>query len=252
MLWAKCNREAVEEAGLLGDCVFFMRAGAAGSQRYSTLIWAGDQCVDWSEDDGLPSVITAALTLGMSGFGLHCCDIGGYTTLFHLKRDEELLLRWLEFACFTPVMRTHEGNRPDSNVQLYDSEELIAAAARLCASTTALLPYLKACVQENEEKGLPVMRPLFLAAPEDEPRAYDRGTLQLSAGRRPAGCPGGGARSREPDASGCRRGSGSISGAAKRYSGGETSVPAPMGKPPVFWRGDRPGAALFETAANLI
>ena len=29
MLWAKCNREAVEEAGLLGDCVFFMRAGAA-------------------------------------------------------------------------------------------------------------------------------------------------------------------------------------------------------------------------------
>ena len=32
LLWAKCNREAVEEAGLLGDCVFFMRAGAAGSQ----------------------------------------------------------------------------------------------------------------------------------------------------------------------------------------------------------------------------
>ena len=52
MLWAKCCREAVEESGLLGDCVFYMRAGAAGSQRYSTLIWAGDQCVDWSDDDG--------------------------------------------------------------------------------------------------------------------------------------------------------------------------------------------------------
>ena len=90
VLWAECNREAVEESGKLGECVFFMRAGAAGSQKSATLIWAGDQCVDWSADDGLPSVITAALTLGMSGFGLHTCDAGGYTTLFYLKRDEEL------------------------------------------------------------------------------------------------------------------------------------------------------------------
>ena len=56
-LWARCNREAVEECGLLGDCVFFMRAGATGSQRYATLLWAGDQCVDWLEDDGLPSAL---------------------------------------------------------------------------------------------------------------------------------------------------------------------------------------------------
>ena len=173
MLWAKCNREAVEESGLLGDCVFFMRAGAAGSQRYSTLTWAGDQNVDWSEDDGLPSVITSALTLGMSGFGLHSCDAGGYTTLFHLHRDEELLLRWLEFACFTPVMRTHEGNRPDSNVQLYSTPEIIARAARLSKLHTALLPYMKECVRENAETGVPVMRPLFFEAPED-PRSYVR------------------------------------------------------------------------------
>ena len=30
VLWAKCNREAVEEAGKLGEIVFYMRAGAAG------------------------------------------------------------------------------------------------------------------------------------------------------------------------------------------------------------------------------
>ena len=137
------------------------------------MIWAGDQCVDWSADDGLPSVITAALTLGMSGFGLHTCDAGGYTTLFYLKRDEELLLRWLEFTCFTPVMRTHEGNRPASNVQLYDSETVLKAAARLTKLHTALLPYLKHCVEQNSSCGLPVMRPLFLEAP-DEDIAYSR------------------------------------------------------------------------------
>lgn len=30
LLWARLNREAVEEAGKLGEIVFWMRAGAAG------------------------------------------------------------------------------------------------------------------------------------------------------------------------------------------------------------------------------
>ena len=249
MLWAKCNREAVEEAGKLGDCVFFMRSGAAGSQKYSTLLWGGDQCVDWSEDDGLPSVITAALTAGMSGYGLHCSDIGGYTTLFHLKRDAELLLRWTEFAAFTPVMRSHEGNRPDSNVQLYDTPELIAAAARLVRVHDALLPYLKACVRENTEKGLPVMRPLFLAAPEEK-RAYERGNYSYLLGDEllvaPVVQPGADSRlCWLPEGEWVHLWTG------KRLSGGEHTVSAPMGKPPVFYRAEGEYAGLFRQLAGI-
>lgn len=47
----------------------------------------------------------------MTGHGLHHSDIGGYTTLFEMKRSKELLLRWCDFSAFTPMMRTHEGNR---------------------------------------------------------------------------------------------------------------------------------------------
>ena len=72
----------------------------------------GDQNVDWSPDDGLASVVPAALSLAMTGHGLHHSDIGGYTTLFEMKRSKELLLRWCDFSAFTPMMRTHEGNRP--------------------------------------------------------------------------------------------------------------------------------------------
>ncbi|MEN1544116.1 TIM-barrel domain-containing protein, partial [Pseudomonas aeruginosa] len=79
-LWAKCNYEALEETGKLGEILFFMRAGSAGSQKYSTMMWAGDQNVDWSLDDGLASVVPAALSLAMTGHGLHHSDIGGYTT----------------------------------------------------------------------------------------------------------------------------------------------------------------------------
>ncbi|MBQ5490061.1 MAG: alpha-glucosidase, partial [Oscillospiraceae bacterium] len=171
-LWAKCNREAVEEAGLLGDCVFFMRSGFSGSGKYSTFLWAGDQCVDWSDDDGLPSVITAALTAGMSGFGLHGSDAGGYTSLFGLRRSKELLLRWLEFAAFTPIMRTHEGNRPESNFQVYSDEDTMKKAGRLSKLHTALLPYIRECVMINSELGVPVMRPLFFAS--EDSRAWER------------------------------------------------------------------------------
>ena len=248
LLWAKCNREAVEEAGLLGDCVFFMRAGAAGSGRYSTLTWAGDQCVDWSEDDGLPSVVTAALTLGMSGFGLHSCDAGGYTTLFGLKRDEELLLRWLEFACFTPVMRTHEGNRPDDNVQLYSSGEIIRKAARLSKLHTALLPYMKACVRENAETGAPVMRPLFFDAPDDA-RAYERENYSYFLGEEllvaPVVRPG-------EDERACYLPAGEWIHlwSGREYGPGEARVAAPMGYPPVFFRRGGAHEALFRSLAE--
>lgn len=242
-LWARCNREAVEETGLLGECVFFMRAGAAGSQKYATLVWAGDQCVDWSEDDGLPSVITAALSLGMSGYGLHTCDAGGYTTLFHLKRDRELMLRWLEFACFTPVMRTHEGNRPDSNIQIYSDDEMIRDAARLTCLHTALLPYLSECVRENAEEGMPVMRPLFMAEPECA-EAYRRELYSYMLGGDMIVCPvvEQGALTRSvwlPAGEWVHLWSG------ERFARGSHTVGAPMGEPPVFYRAESKYEELF-------
>lgn len=248
MLWARCNREAVEEAGKLGDCVFFMRSGAAGSQKYSILLWAGDQCVDWSEDDGLPSVITAALSAGLSGYGLHTCDIGGYTTLFHLHRDAELMQRWLEFAAFTPVMRTHEGNRPDSNIQLYDTPELLAFAARMTEMHNALLPYLKRCVEENAACGLPVMRPLFFLQPDAE-EAWDHRLYSYLLGDDLLVAP-----VVEPGAEKRRvwlpAGEWIHLWSGESYSGGWTEVAAPIGQPPVFYRRGTEFAALFESLKN--
>ena len=245
MLWARCNREAVEEAGKLGDCVFFMRSGAALSQRYATLIWAGDQCVDWSEDDGLPSVITAALTLGMSGYALHSCDIGGYTTLFHLKRDEELLLRWIEFAAFTPVMRTHEGNRPDSNVQIYDSPELIRAAARMTRIHDSLYPYLRRVMEQSAQEGLPVMRPLFFREPEAE-QAWNRDNYSYLLGSELLVAP-----VVQPGAAERRvwlpKGNWIHLWTGERFSGGEVTVPAPMGQPPVFYLADGSWSDFFRS-----
>lgn len=170
-LWARANREAVDEAGAAGEIVYFMRAGWTGSQKWCPMMWAGDQNVDWSKDDGLPSVIPAALSLAMSGHGLHHSDIGGYTTLFMLKRTKELFQRWTELAAFTPFMRTHEGNRPKDNWQFDSDEETLAHLASMTRLHVALKPYIQECVRDTARRGLPVQRPVFLHFEED-PEAW--------------------------------------------------------------------------------
>ena len=247
-LWAKCNREAVEESGMLGKCVFYMRAGAAETQRYSTLMWAGDQNVDWSADDGLPSAVTAALTLGMSGFGLNCSDAGGYTTLFYLRRDEELMKRWLEFSCFTPVIRSHEGNRPATNVQLYDTPELLAFTARITRLHDALLPYLREAVRQNAASGLPVMRPLFFAQDCAEAWRTDRYTYLLGDDLLAAPVVEPGAQTRSlwlPEGNWIHLWSG------EAFTGGNVQVKAPLGQPPVFYRAGSSFAPLFESLKQI-
>ena len=251
LLWAKCNREAVDESGLSREAVFFMRSGSAHCGQYSTLTWAGDQCVDFSKDDGLPSVITAALSLGMSGFGLHSCDCGGYTTLFTLKRTRELMMRWLEYSCFTPVMRTHEGNRPDSNIQMYSDDAIISCAARWSKVHSALAPYMEQLMKENEEKGIPVQRPLFFYDPSDD-RYYSRDLFEYMLGHDVLCAPvvEKGRKSRKvsfPEGSWVHMFTGEV------YEGKcEATVRAPLGTPPVFYRDGSAYKELFEQIRTIM
>ncbi|XP_070561503.1 sulfoquinovosidase-like isoform X3 [Ptychodera flava] len=171
VIWARMNREAVEESGKLGEVLYWMRAGYSGTQKYSTMTWAGDQFVDFSRGDGLPSVIPAALSLSVLGAGLAHFDVGGYTALFGYARSEELLLRSGEMAVFTPMMRTHEGNRPSENWQYYSSDGTLRKFARLTQLHHALADYTKHVVAEHVNQGLPAQRPLFLHYDKD-PETY--------------------------------------------------------------------------------
>ena len=242
-LWAKCNYDAVSEAGKLGEVVYFMRAGFTGSQKYCTLLWAGDQSVDFSRHDGLCTVISAALSAGMSGCGLTHSDIGGYTSLFDNTRTKEVFLRWAEMAAFTPVMRTHEGNRPDTNFQYYDDEDCMNRLARLVGIYTALAPMLKELVKENHECGIPVQRPLFLHH-EDDPRCYTE-QFEYLLGEDVLVAPVWQEAQTErsvylPEGEWVHLWSGNA------YEQGDHTVPAPMGDTPVFYRKGSRWASLME------
>jgi len=164
--------QLLEEVGREEDVVFFMRSGFTRSPRYSTLFWLGDQLVSWDESDGLKSAVTGLLTGGLSGYSLNHSDIGGYTTidnpLQNYHRSPELLRRWTELAAFTPVFRTHEGNIPERNAQVYSDEESLTHFARMAKVYRAWAPYRRQLVDEAAETGHPVVRHLFLHYPEDE------------------------------------------------------------------------------------
>jgi alpha-glucosidase len=239
--WAAANARAVAEAGRTGDAVFFMRAGYSGVQRYCPLLWAGDQCVDFSRHDGLATAITAALTSGLVGNAYHHSDIGGYTSLYGLRRTPEVFMRWAEMAAFTAIMRTHEGNRPAENFQWWEDDGVAAHLARMGRLFAALAPYRRRLMREAATAGLPLVRPLVLHFAADPATHAVRGQFLLGADLLVAPVTAAGAESWEvllPAGADWRH----LYTGRRHAGGGRVTVAAPFGAPPVFVRDSAPGA----------
>ncbi|WP_419255650.1 alpha-glucosidase [Caulobacter sp. ErkDOM-YI] len=249
-IWAKVNADAVERRGKTGEAVFFMRAGYSGVQRYCPLLWAGDQSVDFTRHDGIGTVVCAALSSGLLGNAYHHSDIGGYTSLFGNVRTAELLMRWSEMAAFTAVMRSHEGNRPDQNLQLDQDPQVLAHFARMTRVYRHLAPYLRDLRFEASEEGLPLQRPLFLHH-EDDPRTYAEQTQYLF-GRDLLVAPvleaGVSARSVY-----LPTGAGWVHvWSGETFDGGQSvEIAAPFGQPPVFHRVGADQSDLFQSLRSL-
>ena len=119
VLWAKVNADAIATRGKTGEAVFFMRAGFSGVQAHCPLLWAGDQSVDFTRHDGIGTVLTAALSSGLVGNAWSAITMSAVIpACTAMCGPQELLHRWIDLGAFTPVMRSHEGNRPDDNLQI--------------------------------------------------------------------------------------------------------------------------------------
>lgn len=243
VLWAKVNDRALAMRGRQGDAVFFMRAGFSGVSGHCPLLWAGDQSVDFTRHDGIGTVITGALSAGLVGNAYSHSDCGGYTSLHGNVRSEELMLRWCELAAFAPVLRSHEGNRPDDNLQYDSTPALLACFARWSRVHAHLAPYVRALCDEAVATGLPVQRPLFLHH-ADEPGLYGvqdqflygadlmvAPVIEEGATRRRVVLPG--------------TGPWRHAWSGEDFAPGTHDIAAPIGHPPVFYRPDSAFAALF-------
>lgn len=129
------------------------RSGFAGSQRYGVLPWTGDVSRSWS---GLKAQIPILLNMGMCGVPYIHSDAGGFAqgTL-----DEELYIRWLQFACFSPILRPHGSGIPSEPI--FFSRPTQDIVRKFMMLRYQLLPYNYSLAWENHHWGTPLARPLF-------------------------------------------------------------------------------------------
>lgn len=250
VLWAEVNAMALASRDKMGEALFFMRAGFSGVGRYCPLLWAGDQSVDFTRHDGIGTVLTGALSAGLVGNAYSHSDCGGYTSLHGNVRTAELMQRWCELAAFAPVMRSHEGNRPDDNLQYDSTPELLACFARWSRVHAALKPYVRALSDDAVATGLPLQRPLFLHFPDDPALFAVQDQYLYGPDMLVAPIIEEGATARRVVLPGNTPWRHVWTG--QDYGPGEHDVPAPLDAPPVFYRPESSYAALFASLPGAL
>ncbi len=146
-----------------------MRAGYSGSQRFGMIPWSGDVGRSWG---GLQSQMEIALQMGMQGMGYMHSDLGGFAGPV---LDDELYARWLQYGVFQPIFRPHaqEEVAPEPVYRAPRAKQLAAEAVRL---RYALLPYNYTTAFDNNQTGLPLMRPVLFEDSGSESNV-DTGTI---------------------------------------------------------------------------
>ncbi len=135
------------------------RACYAGTQKYST-VWTGDNQSLWHH---LQMVIPQLCNLGMSGFAFCGTDVGG----FGADCTPELLCRWVQAACFSPLFRNHAAKGTKDQEPWRFGKEVVDINRKYIELRYKLLPYIYDLFYQGEKTGLPVMRPLVLHYPKD-------------------------------------------------------------------------------------
>lgn len=143
-----------------GPAMVWGRDGFIGSQLYP-MQWGGDPQTDW---EAMAASIRAGIGYGMSGVPYYSTDVGGFYGA--QQPDAELFLRWTANSIFCSHFRYHGiGEREPWTY----GEHAFAVAKELLAFRYRLIPYLAGCATQAAETGLPMMRGMALAFPDDRP-----------------------------------------------------------------------------------
>lgn len=139
------------------DCFVFARNAYDNSRQY-VAVWSGDPRASFG---GLRVSVQHGLRSGLIGFPMWGSDVGGYIG----NPSKELFARWLQFGAYSPFMEVLIG--PGRTVWLDYDDELVAIARDCAAEHHDLIPYTRSCLHEAIRTGMPVMRALMLAHPDD-------------------------------------------------------------------------------------
>lgn len=146
---------------------FFMltRASHIGMAKHSG-IWTGDNHSWWEH---LKLNIQMMPSLGMAGFLYAGADTGG----FGFNASAELVVRWLEFSMFTPLLRNHSamGTRVQEPWQFDD--ETTKHLRDIIRMRYALVPYLYSEFMKANINGNLLFSPLSFAFEDEQSKRVE-------------------------------------------------------------------------------
>ena len=149
--------------------VFIMtRSAFAGQQRYGSGLWSGDVNSTW---DMLRKQLPAGLNYTMTGCPNFNTDIGGffcsrYNTMGSGSAPknpqfQELYVRWMQYALFCPVFRSHGADAPREIYQFgKKGEAAYDAIEKSIRLRYQLLPYLYSTAWQVTDNGESYLRAL--------------------------------------------------------------------------------------------
>lgn len=140
-----------------GDAIIWARAGWAGAQR-NPVHWGGDSAKTFS---AMAGTLRGGLSIGISGFSFWSHDIGGF---FGGGENVDLYRKWLPFGMLTSHARVH-GEPPKEPWLIGD--DFVNEFRANAELRYRLMPYIYAQAKDSAERGLPMVRALFIEFPDD-------------------------------------------------------------------------------------
>jgi alpha-glucosidase (family GH31 glycosyl hydrolase) len=159
LLWARMVARRVATLRPNRRVVNLTRSGYAGIQRYGVFTWSADVRRSFS---GLAVQLPIMLNTTLSGLYYHSSDLGGFVG----ETSSELYVRWMQMGALTPVMRAHGIDNQPTEPWGFGATAL-ATARDYIELRYRLMPYIYTLAREAHDTGMPLVRPLFFADPDD-------------------------------------------------------------------------------------
>ncbi len=185
LMYTKAFYDGLDAKGQSGQIVNLVRSAWAGSQKYAALVWSGDVPSTFAS---FRDQLMGGLNIGLAGIPWWTTDIGGF--MGGDVNDPafiQLLIRWFQFAVFSPVLRMHGDRDPHDIPPLSDQDygggylytgrpnelwsygdEAFRIMKKYLKLRLALKPYILSLMKEAHETGAPLMRTMFYEFPQDE------------------------------------------------------------------------------------
>lgn len=172
VLYQRAVHDHMEAGPMAGRWLAFARSGYTGASQYVPMVWSGDPAASFEDSDGLPSMVRAAINMGISGVPHWGGDIGGFHCAAdgYAAADAELLVRWIQQGSMTPNMQDQDACvfalDDGEKASIWSSPDVMEAWRTYARLHTRLFPYLYALSQTAHRTGAPIVRSMFFEHPD--------------------------------------------------------------------------------------